>query len=110
MKNFVQKGSTLSLVAAAALVAGQPMLVGKIFGVAVSDVAAGAEGEFETQGVFELPALSSDTAAVGAVLYWDNTNKRLTTTATANTRVGVAVAAKAADAATATIKLDAVIA
>ncbi|XYJ11808.1 DUF2190 family protein [Telluria sp. B2] len=109
MQNFIQKGGTLSLAVAAAISAGQAMLVGKIFGVAVSNVAAGESGEFQTYGVFELPALSTDTAAQGAILYWDSTNKRLTTTATGNTRVGVAVEAKTAGAATVQIKIDAVI-
>jgi predicted RecA/RadA family phage recombinase len=109
MKNFVQKGRTLTLLAAAAVLAGQAMLVGKIFGVAVTDVAAGQSGEFETEGVFELQALGTDVAAQGAILYWDDVNKRLTTTAAGNTRVGVAAVAKANGAATAAIKIDAVI-
>jgi predicted RecA/RadA family phage recombinase len=110
MQNFIQKGHTLTLVAAAALLAGQAQLTGKIFGVAVNDVAAGDSGEFETAGVFELPALATDVAAQGAILYWDAANHRLTTTAAGNTRVGVATEAKANGAATAMIKIDAVIA
>lgn len=109
MQNFVQSGSTLSLAVAAAVLAGQAVLVGKIFGVAVANVAAGATGEFQTEGVFELPVLATDVAAQGAILYWDAANNRLTTTAAGSTRVGVAVVAKAAGGATATIKLDAVI-
>jgi len=109
MQNFIQKGSTLSLAVAAAVQAGQAVLVGKIFGVAVANVAAGASGEFQTEGVFDLPALGTDTAAQGAILYWDAANSRLTTTAAGNTRVGVAVVAKVAGAATATIKIDSVI-
>jgi predicted RecA/RadA family phage recombinase len=109
MKCFIQRGLTLTLLAAAAVQAGEAILVGKIFGVAVANVAAGANGEFMTEGVFELPALGADVAAQGAVLYWDTANKRLTVTAAGNTRVGVAVVAKANGAATATIKLDAVI-
>ena len=110
MQNFVQKGFTLTLLAAAAILAGEAMLVGKIFGVAVADVAAGESGEFQTEGVFELPVLGTDVAAQGAILYWDAVNKRLTTTAAGNTRVGVAVEGKANGAATAIIKLDSVIA
>jgi predicted RecA/RadA family phage recombinase len=110
MKNFVQNGMILSLVAAAAVNAGDGLLVGKIFGVAVANVAAGASGEFQTVGVFQLPALATDVAAQGAILYWDAANKRLTVTAAGNTRVGVAAVAKANGDATATIKLDSVIA
>ncbi|NML62264.1 DUF2190 family protein [Massilia sp. RP-1-19] len=109
MKNFIQKGVTLTLLVAAAAQAGEAVLVGKIFGVALSDVAAGKSGEFVTEGVFELPALAGDVAAQGAVLYWDTANERLTTTDVGNTRVGVAVEAKAGGAAIAVIKLDAVI-
>ena len=109
MQNFIQKGHTLTLLVAAAVLSGGAVLVGKIFGVAVADVAAGEEGEFETQGVFDLPALGTEVAAQGAILYWDAVNGRLTTTAAGNTRVGVAVVAKANGAATASIKLDAVI-
>jgi predicted RecA/RadA family phage recombinase len=110
MKNFIQKGHTLTLLFAAGAVAGQAVLVGKIFGVAVADVAAGDTGEATTEGVFELPALGTDVAAQGAILYWDAVNSRLTTTAAGNTRVGVAVEAKANGVATALIKIDAVIA
>lgn len=110
MNNFVQKGHTLTLFAAAAVAAGAAMLAGKIFGVAVADVAAGESGEFETEGVFNLPVLTTDVVAQGAVLYWDDANDRLTTTAGALTRVGVATEAKANGVATVRIKIDAVIA
>lgn len=110
MQNFIQKGGTLTLLVAAAVQSGGAVLVGKIFGVAVADVAAGESGEFETCGVFELPALVTDVAAQGAILYWDAANHRLTTTAAGSTRVGVAVVGKANGGATAQIKIDAVIA
>ena len=110
MNNYIQEGNTLTLVADAAIAAGEAMLKGKIFGVAVKNVAANEKGEFRTAGVFELPALGTDVAAECAIWYWDSGNKRLTITATSNTRVGVAVEAKAAGATTAIIKLDAVIA
>ncbi|MCF1444490.1 DUF2190 family protein [Ralstonia nicotianae] len=106
MKNYVQQGDTLTLTAPYAVNAGDAVLVGKIFGVAITSIAAGADGEFVTEGVFDLPALGTDTPAQGAVLYWDSANKRLTTTATSNTRVGVATVAKAAGVATVRIKLD----
>lgn len=105
MKNYVQDGDTVTLPAPYAVTSGQGALVGSLFGVANSDAASGADCEFDTEGVFDVTALGTDTATVGAKLYWDNTNRRLTTTATNNTLVGVAVAAKAAGAATARIRL-----
>ena len=106
MKNFIQTGAVLTLLSVAAVQSGEALLIGKIFGVAVANVAAGATGEFQTEGVFELPTLSTDAATVGAILYWDAANKRLTTTAAGSTRVGVAVVAKVAGGTTATIKID----
>lgn len=44
--------------------------------------------------VCEFPALTTDTWAVGTVLYWDAVNFRLTATVGSNKRVGVATTAK----------------
>lgn len=95
MKNYVQMGDTVTLVAPYARVAGEGALVGTVFGIAVNDVANGAEGEFVTRGVFDVTTLGTDTPAQGAAAYWDNTNKRLTTTASGNTLVGAFLVAKA---------------
>ena len=105
MKNYVQDGDTVTLVAPYAVTSGQGALVGSLFGIANADVASGAEGEFDVEGVFDVTALSTDTATQGAKLYWDNTNRRLTTTSSGNTLVGVALAAKGAGAVTARIRL-----
>lgn len=106
MKNFKQSGHTLTLVAPYAVASGGGALVGNLFGVAVNATASGAAGEFITDGVFELPALASDTFDQGQRLYWDNTNKRLTEATTGNYPVGTATAAKAAAVALATVRLD----
>lgn len=105
MKNHVQDGDTLTLPAPYAITAGQAALVGSLFGVANSDAASGADCEFDLEGVFDLTCLSSDTAAIGAKLYWDSTNKRLTTSASGNTLVGCAVAVKASGSATVRMRL-----
>lgn len=42
----------------------------------------------------EFKAVSANTWSAGAILYWDATNKVLTTTASTNKRVGLAIAAK----------------
>lgn len=105
MKNYVQDGDTITLPAPYAVTSGQGALIGALFGVANNTAASGDDCEFDVEGVFDITALSTDTATVGAKLYWDNTNKRLTTTASGNTLVGVAVAAKAASATTARIRL-----
>ncbi|TAH39287.1 MAG: DUF2190 family protein [Planctomycetota bacterium] len=91
--NAYQEGNVLTLIAPRALASGEGVLVGSIFGVAQHVAANAAEVETEVVGVFELPKLSTDVVTQGALLYWDNTNFRLTVTASGNTKVGVAVAA-----------------
>lgn len=108
MKNFVQSGSTISLTAPYALTAGQGALVGtNIFAIASADAANAAAFEGVVVGVFDITALSTDTASVGALAYWDNTNRRITTTSSGNTKVGVFVAAKTNGQTTARIRLSA---
>ena len=45
--------------------------------------------------MFELTKIGSQAWTVGALVYWDDTNKRCTTVATANLLIGVAAAAVA---------------
>lgn len=106
MKNYIQEGDTLTLTAPYARSAGEGALVGTLFGVACNDVASGSAGEFAREGVFDITALSTDTGSVGAKMYWDDTNKRLTTTATSNTLVGALTKAKASGDTTARVVLD----
>ena len=93
MRNYVQCGDTLTLAAPYARNSGQGALIGTIFGVAANDVASGDTGDFVVEGVFDLPKAPSQAWTVGVEVYWDDTNKYLTTTATGNTKVGVGVLA-----------------
>lgn len=95
MKNFVQSGETLTVVAPYALASGDGCLVGSLFGVATSAAASSASVEIKTEGVFDLTTLGTDTPSQGTKAYWDNTNKRVTTTLTSNTLIGVFAEAKA---------------
>lgn len=108
MKNYVQDGETITLVAPAALASGDGVLVGSFFGVAANAAASGANVEVKLNGVYQITALSTDTGAVGAKVYWDNTNKRITTTASGNSLVGALTAAKANGDTTATVRLNGV--
>lgn len=108
MKNFVQLGDILTLTAPYAVSSGGGALIGtNIFGVAVKDLANGASGEFRVSGVFDITALSTDTGSAGTVWYWDNTNKRLTTTSAGNTKVGVGLGTKSSGDTTARVRLNA---
>jgi predicted RecA/RadA family phage recombinase len=111
MKNFVQPGSTITVVAPYALTPGAGCLVGLIFGVACAAYASGAvDAELQTEGVFDLDALNTDTASGTAPVaaYWDNTNKRITVSSAGNTKVGVITQAKTSGQTTARVRLNGV--
>ena len=83
---------------AGGILSGQGMLVGALFGVAAVDGAQNAVIEIATKGVFDLAKEPSLAIGAGARVFWDNANRRITTTATGNFQVGLAVqAALAAD-------------
>lgn len=99
-KNFIQPGDRLTLTvtddsSAVDIKSGEGYLLGSIFGVAITDVAAGEEGAFETTGVWELPKTSAQAWTVGQKIYWNNSSRVATTAASGNTLIGVAVAAAA---------------
>jgi predicted RecA/RadA family phage recombinase len=106
MINYEQLGETLDLVAPYAVTSGQGFLVGSIFAVAVVNAALGETLAGCTRGVFSLAAKSTDTGAVGTKVYWDNTEREITTTSTDNTLVGALTAAKTAGQLVAYVRLN----
>lgn len=106
MKNYLYTGDTLDIVApAGGVVSGNAYLIGTIIGVAVATAAVGASVAMRVEGVFTLPKLSTDVVTQGALLYWDNTNFRLTLTSAGNTLAGIAWAAAGNGVSTVQIKL-----
>ena len=95
MKNFVQPGNTITLIAPYAVASGDGLLVGSIFGVAAGTAALGEPVETALTGVFDITKIGSQAWTVGAKIYWDDTNKRTTSVATSNTLIGVATEAVA---------------
>jgi predicted RecA/RadA family phage recombinase len=101
MRNYVQPGDSLAMAVpyATGVVAGEGVLVGALFGVAAVDGAQGAVIECQTKGVFDLAKQPALAITVGTRLFWDDTNRRLTT-ATGNFQVGIATEAAGASDAT----------
>jgi predicted RecA/RadA family phage recombinase len=93
MKNFLSNGDNLPLAAPYDVASGAGFLVGSLFAVASAAALSGAAVVGVTKGVFSLSKATGEAWTVGVKLYWDNTNKRLTTTSSGNTLVGVATAA-----------------
>lgn len=104
MKNFVQRGDTLTLVAPYDVASGAGLLVGAIFAVATAAALNTKDVEARTEGVYDLPK-AAGAVTQGAKLYWDNAAKNVTTTAAGNTLIGVATQAAAGGDATTRVKL-----
>ena len=101
MRNFVQPGASLavSVPYVGGVTSGQGVMVGALFGIAAVDGAQNATIEAQTQGVFDITKEPALAIAAGSRAFWDNTNRRITTTVTGNFQVGIATAAAlAADA------------
>lgn len=108
-KNYVQPGDVIAWTngTGAAVAAGAGVLIGTRVGVALVDIANSETGSVAVKRVYSVNKLSTDVVAQGAQLYWDNTNKRLTTTASGNTLAGYATAAAGNGVATVEIHLNA---
>ncbi len=106
MKSFVQHGNVLALVAPYAVASGTPFKVGAIIAVAVNAADSGADVEGMLKGVFTLPKTSAQAWAVGDKIYWNDTNKVMTTAASGNTLVGFATEAAANPSSEGTVFLD----
>jgi predicted RecA/RadA family phage recombinase len=91
MKNFVQAGSNLTLIAPAAVASGSIVKVGSIIGVACGSAANGADVDVATYGVFDLPKVGTDDIAQGDLVYHRASDGLVTKTASGNTKLGVAV-------------------
>lgn len=79
----------------------QPILALGLYGILINDQKDGENGAFATAGRFVLPVHAADNPAQGQILYWDQTNYRLTVTAGALKKMGRAVTPKFATAASA---------
>lgn len=99
MKTKIESGDVLTVTApSGGTTSGVGVLIGSIFGIAVTTNDAGDSVAIHRSGVFDHTAEGAGSGqawAVGDKVYWDDTNKRLTKTSTSNTLVGHATAAKA---------------
>ncbi|MGF7163491.1 putative RecA/RadA family phage recombinase [Rhodoligotrophos appendicifer] len=106
-KNFVQPGETLTLTApSGGVVSGSAYLIGSLLVIALISAAETELFQGKPRGVWVLPKTNAQAWAEGVKVYWDNTNKVVTTTATDNTLVGFAVEAAANPSATGVVWLN----
>lgn len=108
-KNFIERGRTITVpVPAAGVTTGLGVLIGTIFGVALSTVAFAATSvcDLAVTGIWSLVKNSTDVWAVGDKIYWDNANARCTNLPGAGLRfIGNAAAAAANPTSSGTVRL-----
>lgn len=107
-KNHIQAGKTMTWTnsTGSAVTSGTAVLIGVMLAVALVDIANGASGEVATAEVWQLTKEPSLAISQGVAVYWDNTNKRITTTASGNTLCGKCFAAALAADTTVKVKIN----
>lgn len=95
-RTFVQPGETVTVTAPYAVAAGGGLKVGSLFAIALTAAASGALVEARRVGVWDVAKATGEAwVAWTTKVYWDDTNKRLTSTAASNLLVGIAAANQA---------------
>lgn len=103
-KNYKQPGHVIDVIAAANLTSGAAALVGILLAIPLADIANGAEGSAQIEGVFELPKLTTAVFAAGDKLTWDaSAGEFISGAGVAGDCVGCAVAIAAAGNGTTTV-------
>jgi predicted RecA/RadA family phage recombinase len=110
-KNFIEKGNRISYTVpgSTAILVGQVIEIGVLHGVALQSYSTSApndplqsdinvkDGKIQVAlgGVWSLPKASGSSTAItlGSLVYWDATNKVVTTTSSGNKVIGVTFAA-----------------
>lgn len=107
MKNYVQEGDILDMVApAGGFTSGQGALIGGLFVVATKAAAEGEALAVSLKGVFNLPKATGSAMIFGQKAYWTGT--QITGTASGNTLVGCVAArdGAAADATSVNVRIS----
>lgn len=106
-KNFIQNGDVIHITAKQAVKSGELVLIGDLATVAITHLAQGETGAMSVAGVWEVAAKSSDNITQGAKVYWDDSEKVVTTTKGSNKAVGIAWTDSPSSVGTVTVKLNA---
>jgi predicted RecA/RadA family phage recombinase len=107
LTTYKHRGEALDFVNSgdAVIKAGEVRVIGSRIGVIGDDIAPGAVGSIEVEGVFEFPLSASTAVAQGDAVYWDAENKKITNTSSGNTAAGYAAAAAVATDEVITVKI-----
>jgi predicted RecA/RadA family phage recombinase len=104
MKTFIQEGEQLTVAAPANVLYGAGVLVGSLFGVAVTDALSGADVVIQTTGVVDVAKTTGQAWTLGQLLYWSGT--AVTNVASTNKIIGCAARAQASGDAVGRVRLN----
>jgi len=103
---YVHEGDYIDYTPGSAIAAGDVVVQGDLVGVAKGDIAAGKLGAIAMTGVFDFAKNTGVAYSVGTILYWDDTNNVVTTTASGNKQLGKVVRAAASADTTVRVRLS----
>ena len=69
--NYVQEGNVIEFTATQAYSSGDVVVIGGLLGIALNNVANGAQGQAQIKGVFSVPKVSAAVIAAGESLTYD---------------------------------------
>ena len=92
---YVHGGCAVDYTPGAAVATGDVVVQGDLVGVVKRPLAANELGAVEVAGVFDFAKNTGVAFTVGTILYWDDTNNVVTSTATGNKQIGKVVRAAA---------------
>lgn len=69
--NYIQAGAVIDYTAGADISSGDVVAAGNLVGVALNDIANGAVGPVQIEGVFSLPKVSAAVIGAGETVNWD---------------------------------------
>ena len=96
MKNFLQEGEVLSVIAPQNVLSGDVVVVGSLAGIATTDALSGAAVSLATEGVFAITKTAGATFNPGDKVGWNHTTSAAVVAGTAATPlIGVAVLSSA---------------
>lgn len=103
---FVHDGDFIDYTPGGALAAGDVVVQVDLVGVVTRPLAANELGALAVRGVFDFAKNTNVAYTVGTILYWDDTNNVVTTTATGNKQIGKVVRAAATTDPTVRVRLS----
>jgi predicted RecA/RadA family phage recombinase len=105
---YIQRGHQIDFIPDTDVAAGDVVIIGDLAGIAKLDIKAGTLGALALVGVFDIPKATGEGTAIaaGTIVFWDATNKIVTTTAGDNKYLGKTVIASGDDAANARVIIN----